>query len=389
MNDIRPPRPRASMSRLPKVQPQAQPSVKPLENRNSSPAKRIVLQRPVEASKPVKRRRWLWIVGVIVVAIVAATAGMIIWYNDALQPLSTSEKWVKITIESGATIEHVADELQQKKLVKSSLALQLYARVHNKNQLHVGAYIVSAHQRPSDILEKLVGGDIDTFNVTILPGKTLEDIKTKLEDVGFEASAIEMAFTKQYDHPLLQSKPKDVNLEGYIFPETYQITSDTTVEQLLLKTFDELYTRIQQKEIEPAIAARGLTLHQAITLASLVQLEVSNDAERRQVAQIFETRLALGMPLGSDVTYLYAAKITGLQPSIGIDSPYNTRKYPGLPPGAIANFNLPSLEAVANPAPGDYLFFVSGDDGVTHFSRTEEAHQQNINQYCTKLCSQE
>jgi UPF0755 protein len=383
MDDIRPPRPRAPIRKLPLIQaPTTSSPVVPQPSTPVPPLKKLELAKKIS-----KKHHWLWVIGGILIVMAGLIIAIIAWYNTALQARSNTENRVKITIESGATVAHVADELEQKQVIKSSAALQLYARFHDKSQLHIGTYVVSPHQRPTDILNKLISGKSDSYNVTILPGKTLKGIKTALEAAGFESAAIDKAFQKQYDHPLFQSKPADVNLEGYIFPETYQINSDTTVEALLRKTFDEFYARIQQKGLEQAVAERGLTLHQAITLASMVQLEVSKVDDQRQVAQVFEKRLKVGMTLGSDVTFFYAAEITGLEPSVEIDSPYNTRKYPGLPPGAIANFNLAALEAVANPAKGDYLYFVAGDDGVTHFSRTNEEHLQNVHQYCIKLCT--
>jgi UPF0755 protein len=128
-------------------------------------------------------------------------------------------------------------------------------------------------------------------------------------------------------------------------------------------------------------------VRQAITLASIVEKEVSNGNDRRQVAQVFLLRLQKKMVLGSDVTYIYAAAITGQTASPDLDSPYNTRKYLGLPPGPISNVSDSSLDAVAYPADGDYLYFVAGDDGKTYFSHTEAEHERLAAEHCIKLCS--
>jgi len=127
-------------------------------------------------------------------------------------------------------------------------------------------------------------------------------------------------------------------------------------------------------------------LYQGITLASIIQREVSGTKDQSQVAQVFYSRLAQGTPLGSDVTYQYAAKKLGVTPSPSLDSPYNTRKYAGLPPGPIATPGLSALQAVATPAPGDYLYFLSGDDNVTYFARTDAEHEANIQNHCHKKC---
>ena len=121
-------------------------------------------------------------------------------------------------------------------------------------------------------------------------------------------------------------------------------------------------------------------------MASIVQKEVSDPSDQRQVAQVFLKRLKEGTVLGSDVTFLYIAKKEGRSPSVNDPSPYNTRKNGGLPPGPIANFHLSALQAVANPASGDFLYFVAGDDGKTYFSRTEAEHDANVAAHCKKLC---
>lgn len=363
-----------SAGRLPVAQPASPPDV-------------VAANEPPQPLQKRSKKRLIWgVIITLLLALIGAAAVGLWWYNDALLPRSTSESRINITVAPGSTLEQTADLLQQNGAIKSSLAFQLYARQHSKTSIKAGMYLILPTQRPADVLEMLVEGRTDTYNLTILPGKTLKGIKDTLVKDGFDAAAIDAAYAKTYDHPLLASKPAGVSLEGYIFPETYNITSDTTPEQLFVRTFDEFYKRIQAKGVEAALRARGFTLHQGITLASIAQKEVSNEMERRQVAQVFERRLEIGMPLGSDVTFMYAAELLDVEPSVNLDSPYNTRRYGGLPPGAIANFNFSALEAVANPATGDYLYFVSGDDGVTHFSRTVEEHNQNVARYCTKLC---
>ncbi|HKX24390.1 MAG TPA: endolytic transglycosylase MltG [Candidatus Saccharimonadales bacterium] len=344
------------------------------------------------AKNPPKSRKKWWILGILgalLLVIVAAIIAGFAWYNDALLPRSSEDRRIRIVIEQGATPEQIADELEQKEVIKSSFAFQLLMRQSgDRDKLQAGVFLFTPKQPAREILTWLVEGKVDTFNVTILPGQTLVGIKKNLIKDGFAEADIDAAFTKKYDHALLASKPDGVNLDGYIYPDTYQISSDTTAEQLLVRTFDEFYAKIQEKGLQPQLAAKGFNLHQGITLASIIQRETSTYSDQRQVAQVFEKRLKDGMQLGSDVTFMYAAELLGQQEAINIDSPYNTRRYTGLPPGAIANFNITALTAVADPAPGDYLFFVAGDDGTTYFARTEAEHQSNIDRYCTKLCAE-
>ena len=336
------------------------------------------------------RKKW-WILGGLAAAllIIAGIIGWSWWYNNALQPRSSVNQRVRVVISQGSTPDQIANKLEQQGVIKNSFAFQLLIKQKgDRDKLQAGTYLFSPTQSARQVLDWLVEGKVDTFNLTILPGQTLANIKQKLIADGFQASDIDAAFAKKYNHPLLADKPDNVNLEGYIYPETYQINSETTVEQLLTRTFDEFYAQIQAKGLQAELSARGFNLHQGITLASVVSKEASSVSDRKQVAQVFEKRLAQNIELGSDVTFMYAAQLTGQPASPDLDSPYNTRKYKGLPPGAIANFTIDALQAVAEPASGDYLYFVAGDDGTVHFANTEAEHEQNIKQYCTKLCNQ-
>ncbi len=348
---------------------------------------------PLIPAKSPKRSRLKWwilgVIGLIIVLAIAAVVGWFWWYNNALQPRSATTQRIRVTIEQGSTPNQIAKELEDKGVIKSSAAFQILLKQSGDlNKLQAGAYLLSPTQSAREVLNYLVEGKVDTFNLTILPGQTLADIKQKLVKDGFAAADVDAAFTKKYNHPLLASKPDNVNLEGYIYPETYQINSETTAEQLLTRTFDEFYSQIQTKGLVNELTAKGFNLHQGITLASIVGKEASRVTDRRQVAQVFEKRLTQGIELGSDVTFMYAAGLTGQTASPNLDSPYNTRKNKGLPPGAIANFTIDALQAVAEPAAGDYLYFVAGDDGTVHFANTEAEHEQNIKQYCTKLCNE-
>lgn len=389
---------------VPPKKPQPKPVQQPRAQKQAATAEGEPLKVPEEllesghktplilAKNPTRSRKKWWILGILgallVLIVVAVLAGFA-WYNDALQPRSGEDRRIRIVIEQGATPEQIADELEQKEVIKNSFAFQLLMRQSgDRDKLQAGAYLFTPKQPAREILAWLMEGKVDTFNVTILPGQTLVDIKKNLMKDGFTEADIDAAFTKKYNHALLADKPDNVNLDGYIYPDTYQISSETTAEQLLVRTFDEFYAKIEEKGLRPQLAAKGFNLHQGITLASIIQKETSTYSDQRQVAQVFEKRLKEGMQLGSDVTFMYAAELLGQPEAINIDSPYNTRRYTGLPPGAIANFTITALTAVADPAPGDYLYFVAGDDGTTYFARTEAEHQSNIDRYCTKLCSE-
>lgn len=354
------------------------------------PAFDLNLPEPNAKPQRKKSRRLWWLLLiplVIIVVAIASSIAALAWYNDALKAKSNSATTVSIQVQSGATVDAVAKELEQKGVIKSGLALTLYMKLNSKSAIKTGTYFFAPDQPVSEIVSWLNDGRVSTRKVTILPGQTLVQLKQSLIDSGFTADDVTKALAKTYNHPLLAEKPASANLEGYIFPETYFVTSGSTVDQLLVRAFDEFEKRIEAENLRPALAAHGFNLYQGITLASIVTKEVSNPTDQKQVAQVFELRLGKGMVLGSDVTYHYAASLLGVAPSPDINSPYNTHKYSGLPPGPIANFNMNALEAVANPATGSYLYFVAGDDGKTYYATTYEQHQQNIQKYCIKLCA--
>lgn len=347
---------------------------------------------PPGAIKPERpKRRWVkWLLAIIAILIIllAATgAAGFFWYKDAMGAKSGSDERIKVEVAQGEAAGEVAATLEQKGVIKSALALQIYMRTHGKNDIKAGQYIFSPNQTPFEIVEWLVQGKVNTFELTILPGKTLTEIKKKLLEDGYSADAIDAAFSAKYSHPLLADKPAGTTLEGYIFPDTYLVSADTSLEDVINQSFNLFESKIEKANLKLSLKSKGFTMYQAITLASMIELEVHGVQDQRQVSQVFQSRLKQGMPLGSDVTYKYGAALLGVQPTASLDSPYNTRIHTGLPPGPVGNFNIGALEAVANPAPGDYLYFVSGDDGTNHFSRTFEEHERNIRQYCQKLCA--
>ncbi|HYG83554.1 MAG TPA: endolytic transglycosylase MltG [Verrucomicrobiae bacterium] len=354
-------------------------------------ALKFAKKRPAEPSLSLKRsRKRLWL-GLVIGLLAVLIAGIVVcalWYQQALQPRdpAANEKTV-FTVKTGETAEVIGDNLETKGFIKSSFAFQLYAQFAKvKHKLQAGTYSLSPAQSVADIIKKLTSGDTDQFMITILPGSTLKDIKKTLETAGFSADEIDQALNASYQHPLLAGKPAQATLEGYIFPDSYLLESGQSASSLLQRTFDTFYQKLQTEKLLPEFEKRQLTLYQAITLGSIIQKEVG-EADASQVAQVFYSRLEKDMPLGADATFIYAAELLGVEPRVTLDSPYNTREVKGLPPGPIGNMTIAMLKAVAYPADGDYLFFVSGDDGTNYFSRTEAEHEEYTRKYCIKNCS--
>lgn len=353
--------------------------------------------QPIEGSKdtglstqPGKRRfGWpLRIAALIIGLIVLAVVALGVWYAQAVSPVDVDDtSRVRVTIASGSTPAQIGDTLKEKGVIRSTVAFKVYTTLQgNQGGLQAGTYSIS----PSESLEAVVahlvtGGDNEEITITFLPGATLADNKKVLKQAGYADEEIDAAFTASYDHPLLADRPNGSDLEGYIYGETHRFTVNATVREILEQYFDDYYAVVQDNNLVAQYKKQGLSLHEGITLASIIQREAIGGDEP-QIAQVFLSRKAIGMPLGSDVTYQYIADKEGNPRDTNYDSPYNTRRYPGLPPGPIAVPGVAALKAVASPAPGDYLYFLSGDDDVTYFGRTEADHQANIRNHCAVKC---
>ncbi len=331
------------------------------------------------------------ITGLIVLLLIIAGGGYV-WYDSQLQPVSPSSHHnVRVIIPAGMGPQSIGTLLKKSGLIRSTVGFDWYTRInHNANQLQAGAYTFSPSMPLSEIVASLVKGRTDSITITFLPGATLEENKKVLEEAGFTSKAIEEGLKKasRSTTPLFEGKPASASLEGYIYGETYQFSADTTVEAILERTFSQYMGVVARNNLKAAFKSHGLTLYEGITLASIIQREMSSHtADMPQVAQVFYLRLKKDMPLGSDVTFEYAAKKLGVTATPDLQSPYNTRIHTGLPPGPIATPGLEALLAAAHPAGGDYLYFLSGDDNKTYFAKTDAEHEANIKNHCQKKCA--
>lgn len=333
---------------------------------------------------------WMKIIGaMLLLAVTMVSVVGYLWYAGQLSPVTDdTSKHVNLLIESGTSTNQIAEKLQSEHVIRSSIAFMIYVKLTgSEGKIKAGTYNLQPSLSTPAIVDHLVSGKQDTFRVTFLPGDTLANNRKVLQKLGlYSDAAIDAAITKTYDHPLFKSKPVGTDLEGYIFGETYEFDATSTPETILMRTFDQFWSYIEENNLISLYKKQGLNLYEGITLASIVQREVTNENDQKDVARVFLNRLNQGMVLGSDVTYQYAAKKLGVDPDPKLDSPYNTRINAGLPPGPIAAPGAGALYAVAHPSKHDYLFFLSGDDGKTYFANTLEQHEQNKALHCQKKC---
>jgi UPF0755 protein len=342
-----------------------------------------------QAVKQPRRRLLLGLVGGVLTIVLVSLIGFFIWYTQQLAAvLPGSDEKVKVVIESGSGPADIAKVLKQNDLIRNESAFSWYVRFQGKAALlQSGAYRLSKSEDIPTIVKHLTSGNTDTFSITFLPGATLAKHRQVLIDVGYDTAQVDAALAKPYDsHPIFDGKPANADLEGYIYGETYSFGADATPEQIIERTLDQFESVVKENDLINQYKAQGFNLYEGITMASIIQREVATPEDAAQVAQVFKKRYDMGMQLGSDVTYQYIADKTGQARSVDLDSPYNTRRYAGLPPGPIASPGLAALKAVGSPAPGDYVYFLSGDDDKTYFARTNEEHEQNIREHCQKKC---
>lgn len=342
------------------------------------------------------KKRILIIGSVFVFTVATITAGWMVRknYYDNLRPYSTETKTTIVTIKSGSTADEVALLLQQKKIIRKDWAFTWFVRTKNlRDKLQAGSYAFSPSMSVNEIVNMIVNGKVATNLFTILPAQRIDQIEEAFAKefvaTGSTVAEVEAAFKagNYSSHPALTDKPKAASLEGYLYPESFQRTSSTSPSEIINASLDEMALALTP-EIRAGISRQGLTVHEGVILASIVEKEVSNSNDRAKAAQVFLLRLKKGMLLGSDVTAYYGADIAGLKHSVLTDTPYNTRLHAGLPPGPISNVSKSSLEAIANPSGTDYLYFVAGDDGITYFSHTIQEHEALTAQHCKQLCAE-
>jgi UPF0755 protein len=320
---------------------------------------------------------WSWRTGgYAAAALIVVVYGL---YRFGLQPASATDTATRqFEVTSGQSVPQIATALKAAGLIRDRNAFITYLNFHGlRGRLKAGNYNLSPALSGPVVAERLAAGHTDANRIVVPEGSRLSDIQKLAAGHGITAAAFKAAVAAPHSQGFLSGKPASVDLEGYLFPDSYDVGPTTTAASLIdtmLGTFGE---RVGP-EYTQAFAAQGLTLHQGLTLASIVEREVNLPADRPIVAQIFLKRLKQSMPLGSDVTVHYAADLAGVPFNLDINSPYNTRKFPGLPPGPICNPGLSALDAVAHPATTDYLYFLTGKDGKDYFAKTYPEHQRNI-----------
>ena len=284
-----------------------------------------------------------------------------------------------ITIAPNSTLYSIAEQLRFERLIPSQTGFIFLGKVLRlSNKLQAGTYSIAPDMTMIHILIQIARGQVtsDTFAIVIPEGFSVYKIRKLLEERGYVTDSWEFsrALVKQF--PFLKEVP-DASLDGYLFPDTYQVARSEPASALLRRMLTHFQSIVIPLVRETPKA--HWSLHQILTLASIVEKEAATPSERPIIASVYLNRLRIGMMLQADPTVKYVLERPRPKVSLNdlnVNSPYNTYRHVGLPPGPICNPGVPSIQAVLNPATTDYLYFVARGDGSHVFSKTLEEHEK-------------
>ncbi len=295
-----------------------------------------------------------------------------VFYAVLLAPAKGFPVGTIYVVEEGTSVAKTIEDLEEKRIISSGFLFKVFARLTDTDrELHAGKYLFKEPAGMLEVLLRMANGHsgIPVTKVTFPEGTTVRDMADILENElpSFNTAAF-----------LSQATP----LEGYLFPDTYDFYADIAPEEIV----ERLHETYKEKlaTLEEEIAATGRTEEEVVIMASLLEREAKTYEEKRMVAGILWERIALGMALQVDAVFGYIRGVDTYHPSLEdleVDSPYNTYKYPGLPPGPIANPGLESLQAALRPLPSDYLYYLTGDDGRMYYAESFEEHKKNRELY--------
>lgn len=293
---------------------------------------------------------------------------------------------VFVEIPQGASVAAMADRLADAGVVLHPLAFRVAARMSGSERaLKAGEYRFADPATPGEVVARLAKGDVYTRAVTFREGLTMWDTAEVFAAAGL--GTVDEFLIEARDPARIQSIDPDArSLEGYLFPDTYQLPRSAgakgTVDAMVAS-----FLRAFDADLRAAATARGMSVREVVTIASLVEKETAHPPERPIVSAVYQNRLRINMGLQCDPTVIYALRLANrwngnlTRENMRIDSPYNTYRYAGLPPGPIASPGRASLEAAVRPSADKYLYFVSRNDGTHVFSHTLAEHNRAVQEW--------
>jgi UPF0755 protein len=296
-------------------------------------------------------------------------------YAPVTPPANTS-----LLLHPGYSTRRIAAELKRAGVIRSELAFRLWHRLHPQPSLKAGEYLFEHPARLRVVHDRIAHGDIYFHTVTIPEGYTMFDIAQAMEEAGLGSAEDFVQVAKTRTQLIADLAPEAKSLEGYLFPNTYQFTRTQTLEEMAAAMVHEFRQEAQQIGLNTDV-------HRTVTMASIVEKETAAPEERPRVASVYYNRLELKMALDADPSVIYAELLadtyTGSlrHADLAVNSPYNTYRFPGLPPGPIGNPGRSALAAALHPESTKFLYFVSDGNGHHRFARSLQEHSRNVTAY--------
>ena len=287
-----------------------------------------------------------------------------------------------VVLRPGWSTRHIAQTLQREGIIRSAPAFLMVHYAKGQGSLKAGEYKFEAPANALEVRDRVLRGDVFARAVVVPEGYNIYDIAAVVEQAGLGSAADFVAVAKNDLQLVRDIDPQAKSLEGYLFPDTYQFTRIDTAHEIVAA----MVHRFRQTAQKIGLLGRP-DIHRIVTMASIVEKETAVADERPLVASVYFNRLDKNMALGADPTVIYAALLaeryrgTIYQSDLQFTSPYNTYKFPGLPPGPIANPGAASLQASMHPAESEFLYFVSDNNGHHRFSSSLEEHSRNVAAY--------
>jgi UPF0755 protein len=322
----------------------------------------------------------------LVLLALLAVSAYLAWYHETRFPKrAAADPPQPLLVAPGSSIAAIGRQLHALGLVRHPLVFRALVLLRRDGgRLKAGSYELAGPLSLDQVVDLLVRGDVVRRDLTFREGLTLDEMADLAEDRGLERDAF-LAAARDAS-PIRDLDPEARDLEGYLFPDTYDVPSSSEAAAALVARMVDRFRDVMLPQRD-LLAASGLNLRQAVTLASLVELETARPEERARIAAVFLNRLKRGMRLQTDPSVIYALRQAGRwdgnirKRDLELDSPYNTYRNAGLPPGPIASPGRESLLAVLQPAPVKDLYFVSRNDGSHEFSETLAEHERAVDRY--------
>jgi UPF0755 protein len=326
------------------------------------------------------------ILGLLLAAVIAlgmAAYQAIRWAEGPAVPPQEHPPSKIVVIPDGATFQQVAALLERERLIKSRSAFVLFGKSHSADRkIHAGEYELNASMVPAEILSKLMLGQVVLHPITIPEGLTISQIADVMAQHGI--SNRDEFVRVMNDKALIAALGiKADTLEGYLYPDTYKFAREVKPKEVVVTMVDHL-RQVFNADLQARAQELKMTLHEVLTLASLIEKETGSGDERPEISAVFHNRLKKRIPLQSDPTVIYGLpNFDGNLRKKDLSSPsaYNTYRWAGLPPGPIANPGVQAIRAALYPSTSRALYFVSRNDGTHHFSVTLAEHNEAVEKY--------